>query len=374
MSRPPRVVHVAPRLFGYENIFGGGERFPLELARAMARRVPTKLICFGKRPARLRLDNLDVHVLPNWIHRGRFEFDPINPLLIRHLAPADVIHVHQTHTFLASLSLVFARLARKRIFATHLGSGGVGLHLLRDTSTWFTGHLHLSEFSRRYFGHEHLATARVVYAAVDTAQFTPTPTESAGAVVYIGRILPHKGINYLIEAVDEDVPLTIVGRRWNHAERFGALLDELAQNKRVQFLEGEKFAPEVWAPEGDNAIIARACRGALCVVLPSVHTTVFGEHYAIPELLGIALLEGMASGLPAIATDVCSLPEVVEDGVTGFIVPPNDAKALRDRIRWLRDNPDRARAMGEAARQRVLDQFSWDRVVDRCFDAYGVSA
>jgi hypothetical protein len=70
-------------------------------------------------------------------------------------------------------------------------------------------------------------------------------------------------------------------------------------------------------------------------------------------------------------TDVCSLPEVVVDGVTGFVVPPNDSVALRVKIRWLHDHPEAARRMGDAARQRVLDVFTWDRVVDRCLDAYG---
>ena len=90
------------------------------------------------------------------------------------------------------------------------------------------------------------------------------------------------------------------------------------------------------------------------------------------ELLGQTLLEGMACGAPAIATDVCSLPEVVEDGVTGFIVPPNDPTALGEKIRWLRLHPAEARRMGEAARQRVLESFTWDRVVQNCFEAYGL--
>ena len=48
----------------------------------------------------------------------------------------------------------------------------------------------------------------------------------------------------------------------------------------------------------------------------------------MPELLGQTLIEGMACGTPAICTDVASMPEVVEDGVTGFVVPPNDPAYL----------------------------------------------
>jgi D-inositol-3-phosphate glycosyltransferase len=82
------------------------------------------------------------------------------------------------------------------------------------------------------------------------------------------------------------------------------------------------------------------------------------------------LLEGMACGAPAICTAVASMPEVVEDGVSGFVVPPNNPAALREKIQWLRDHPDQAREMGRAARQRVLDKFTWATVVRRCLAIY----
>ena len=78
--------------------------------------------------------------------------------------------------------------------------------------------------------------------------------------------------------------------------------------------------------------------------------------------------------MPGITTSICSLPEVVEDGVTGFVVPPNDSAALGQKIQWLHDHPVEARQMGEAARQRVLNLFNWNRVVDRCLEAYGISS
>ena len=64
------------------------------------------------------------------------------------------------------------------------------------------------------------------------------------------------------------------------------------------------------------------------------------------------------------------MPEVVEDWVTGFVVPPNDPIALRDKLCWLRDHPGQVRAMGEAARRRVLDKFTWPEVVRRCLAIY----
>jgi glycosyltransferase involved in cell wall biosynthesis len=78
----------------------------------------------------------------------------------------------------------------------------------------------------------------------------------------------------------------------------------------------------------------------------------------------------MACGAPAVCTDVASMPEVVEDGVTGFVVPPNDPRALRQKLVWLRDNPERRREMGEAARRRVLERFTWPSVVRNCLEIY----
>jgi glycosyltransferase involved in cell wall biosynthesis len=78
----------------------------------------------------------------------------------------------------------------------------------------------------------------------------------------------------------------------------------------------------------------------------------------------------MACGTPAVCTDVASMPEVVADGVTGFVVPPNDPGGLREKLRWLRAHPAEAVEMGKAARRRVLERFTWPAVVRRCLETY----
>jgi colanic acid/amylovoran biosynthesis glycosyltransferase len=64
------------------------------------------------------------------------------------------------------------------------------------------------------------------------------------------------------------------------------------------------------------------------------------------------------------------MPEIVEDGVTGFVIPPNDAEALREKISWLLEHPQQAREMGQEGRRRVLERFTWDAVARRCLEAY----
>ena len=78
----------------------------------------------------------------------------------------------------------------------------------------------------------------------------------------------------------------------------------------------------------------------------------------------------MACGTAAICTDVASMPEVVVDDVTGFVVPPNDSETLRERLLVLRDNPGRAIEMGKMGRERVLEKFTWPATVENCLRAY----
>jgi glycosyltransferase involved in cell wall biosynthesis len=64
------------------------------------------------------------------------------------------------------------------------------------------------------------------------------------------------------------------------------------------------------------------------------------------------------------------MPEIVEDGVSGFIIEPGDSVTLRSRLEWLAAHPAEACAMGAAGRARVLERFQWSDVVTRCLDAY----
>lgn len=83
---------------------------------------------------------------------------------------------------------------------------------------------------------------------------------------------------------------------------------------------------------------------------------------SLSEGFGIVAAEAMALGKPVIASRVGGLPEVVEDGVTGILVDPDDPAALASAITVLLSDPDRARAMGEAGRVRVQENFTLERM------------
>lgn len=354
----PRVVHIVPAYFRKEGgIVGGAERYALELAKAMARRVPTTLFCFGPGPEQFQVNDLDVRIFKAAIH-VRSKGNPVSPGMLAALRGFDVIHCHQNRMLYASLSAASSRLMGRKVFASDLGGGAWDISSYVSTDRWFNGHLHISEYSRKLAKKADDPRHGVIMGGVDTEKFSPEPSVPRGdSVVFVGRLLPHKGVIDLVDAVDPDMPLELIGQPYN--ERYFADLKAAAEGKRVQFRH-----------DCDDAAIVDAYRRAQVVVLPSVYDDRYGGHSEVPELLGQTLLEGMSCGTPAICTDVASMPEVVADGETGFVVPPNDPKALGEKLRYLRDHPDEVARMGAAARRRVLDLFTWDRVVDRCLDAY----
>ena len=356
----PRVTHIVPAPFdAQQGVIGGAERYSFELARHMAARVPTRLVTFGRTAQRTKSGSLDVTVLRAHYVRGE-RSNPVSAQLWSELADATVVHCHQQHVVASSLAAVFSRLRGRRVFATDLGGGGFDVSSYVSTDRWYHGHLHISEYSRRVAGHADEPRARVILGGVDAGKFCPAdgaPAAPGGAVLFVGRLLPHKGIHDLIDAVSPDTPLRIVGRAMD-ADYLNSLRARAA-GKCVTFLH-----------DIADAQLVDEYRRALCVVLPSVYTTPDGRTTTVPELLGQTLLEGMATGRPAICTRVASMPEVVVHDETGFVVSPNDPAALRRAIDALREDPERAARMGGAARARVTRLFRWEQVVDRCLEAY----
>jgi glycosyltransferase involved in cell wall biosynthesis len=353
-----RVLHVVPSVFGDKGVVGGAERYALELARYMADELPTRIVTFGEKDDTQRIGQLEVRVLgPAHYVRGQ-RANPITASLFSEIRWANVVHCHQQHIVASSLASLTCRLTGRRVYVSDLGGGGWDISSRISTDRWYHGHLHISEYSRTVFGHSGKPWAHVIYGGVDTTKFIPDDSvERDGSVLFVGRLMSHKGVDDLIKAVPADVPLEIIGRPYD--ERYCADLLKLAEGKRVTFHH-----------HSDDDALVNAYRRALCIVLPSVYRTMYGQETNIPELLGQTLLEGMACGTPAICTKVASMPEVVKDQVTGFVTPPNDPDSLREKILWLRDHRKEAGIMGERAREHVLDAFTWPAVVRRCRQIY----
>ena len=161
-------------------------------------------------------------------------------------------------------------------------------------------------------------------------------------VLYIGVLIPRKGVHHLINAfacIAKDflqARLVIVGHEEDriYAAELKELVKRLGLDARVRFIRP--------MPQAELAICMRR---ASVFVLPSVS-----------EGLGRVVVEAMAAGTPAIGSHVGGIPEMVQDGATGFLVPPGDEAALTQKIRWVLEHPEETREMGRRA-QSFAERF-----------------
>ncbi|MDQ7815005.1 MAG: glycosyltransferase family 4 protein [Patescibacteria group bacterium] len=107
--------------------------------------------------------------------------------------------------------------------------------------------------------------------------------------------------------------------------------------------------------------------------LPDVYRA--GDVFAFPstsgaEAFGLVAVEAQACGIPVVASDLPGVRTVVEDKVTGFLSPPGDAQELAAHLRLLLENPGMRDEMGKAARQKVLEKFTWKRHIDGLVEVY----
>lgn len=178
----------------------------------------------------------------------------------------------------------------------------------------------------------------------------------APLVAVLSRLHPLKGVEYFLEAaavVVRDFPqarFIIVGDRpmWKDDVIVGdiAYLREL-QSRAIQLGLGKSVFFT-----GVRLDVAEILSEVAVSVLPS-----------LSEGLSNTLLESMAAGIPMVATTVGGNPEVVQDGVTGFLVPPRQPEALANAICRLLQSREMAVAFGQAGRRRVAEHFSVEKIV-----------
>lgn len=341
----------------YPKTAGGAERWMHETGRALALRVSVTAH-YMSRPGREPLapdgfDRLHPFHAPPLAESDRLS---VSLALLRATAGADVVHICQYGAVSTHLLALRRRLRGRSVFVTDLGSNGVPLGARLGLHALFSGFLEISHFATR---DRPADRTRVVWGGVDADRYRPGPKDAEPFALFVGRLLPHKGVDVLIEALPAGRRLVIAGRSHESHREYLALLRQMAEGKDVRFIL-----------DPDDAELARLYAAATVTVLPSVWVDVFGTRHRVPELLGLTLLESLASGTPVIASNVAALPEVVHDGDTGRVVPPGDTVALGHALEERLSDPAGSAVAGHRGRQDVLDRFTWDRVADRCLEAY----
>jgi starch synthase len=204
----------------------------------------------------------------------------------------------------------------------------------------------------------------VIHNGVDLEMFKPRMDvenlrerygiSDSPSVLYLGRMDPYKGVEYLLRAahiVVEHIPkvkfIIAGGSRFDRSN----VQDYLTSSKirRSTIFTG-------YLPRSEIPLLYSAC-----------------EVFCYPSMwegFGLTPAEAQASAKPVVAFNHCAIPEVVKHGETGILVNPGDYKKLADAIVRLLSDPDLRRRMGEEGRRRVEKLFNWDEAADKTIEVY----
>ena len=260
-------------------------------------------------------------------------------------------------------------------FANHPALAGFLVHRLTGIPFSFTAHgsdLHvdrhmlcqkvaeadfvvtISDYNRRLIldecGGRFGEKVTVIHCGVDTTVFgapTGARPDDRFTIVSVGTLHEVKGQTYLVEAcrllAESGIEFAC------HLVGDGPDRPDLAR----QIAAAGLASSVVLEGSRSRAEVAAFLRAADVLVAPSVPTK-GGKREGIP----VVLMEALASGLPAVASDLSGIPEVVEDGVTGLLVPPGNAAALARALQRLHDDRSLRQRLGLAGREKVEREFN----------------
>ncbi len=225
----------------------------------------------------------------------------------------------------------------------------------------------VSEANRRHLvklapraGRNHILR---LYNGVDLSRFKPDAVgPSSRLFVGVGRLVEKKGFKYLVEACEElrrqhpDFRCMIIGD--------GPLREDLDRKIRGANLEHQVLLAGPLPQEQLRETLSRA----VALVLPSIVTPT-GDRDALPTVL----LEAMAMGLPTISTRVGGIPEIIDDGETGWLVSPGNAAELASAMSAVLRDPGTARNKGLAGRCKAAREFDLDKNVSRLAELFRTS-
>ncbi len=205
---------------------------------------------------------------------------------------------------------------------------------------------------------------RIIPNGIDESEFTPIPNEElfrekydidGNLVLFTGRLATNKGLLTLVKSMPEileeypDTTFALVGEDEGMKSKIIGLADKLGVRDSLLITDYIE----------DYDIFKSAYSAADVYVLPSEY-----------EAFGIVLLEAMMCETPCIGTKVGGVPEVIEDGKTGYILDYGEEEKLSDKVNYLLTDDNKRKKMGKAGRKRVLKNFTWEKVASDIKDVY----
>jgi glycosyltransferase involved in cell wall biosynthesis len=193
---------------------------------------------------------------------------------------------------------------------------------------------------------------------VDSEFFRPSSLKDPNLITWVGRLVPEKGLVYLLYAMREivrvhpDVKLVIIGGGPLEA-RLVKLADGLGLRGNVRFVGSVS-----------RAEVARFLSMSSIFAFPS-----------LMEGLPLSVLEAMACGVPVVGSDIPGVNSVVKHGYNGLLVPSKDSRLLAKAVLTLLNDDKLRMVMSMNARRVILDKYSWDKVIQKLEGVYcGVAA
>lgn len=213
----------------------------------------------------------------------------------------------------------------------------------------------ISEYNRNFlkqlFGNWVLEKTHIVHCGINPNMYENTPSVANFNEVFellsIGSLRPYKGFTFLLDACDllkrsgTKFRCRIIGD--------GELRDSLATKiKNLNIGDVVEFV----GPKKQEEV-AELLSLVDCYIQPSIITST-GKMEGIP----VSLMEAMATELPVIATKISGIPELVQDGKTGWLVPQEDPQSMADAIVQVRKNPEEAARRAQTGKDLVLKEFN----------------
>jgi len=206
----------------------------------------------------------------------------------------------------------------------------------------------------------------VIRNGIDSAEYAPDPGTAVldrygvdparPAVIFVGRITRQKGVPVLLRAAASlaaEAQLVLLAGQPDTPELAGEVTGLVTSLQQTR-------SGVIWIPEMlPKREVIQLLSHATVFVCPSLY-----------EPLGIVNLEAMACGTAVVGSQVGGIPEVVVDGETGLLVPPDDPAALAAALNALLLDPARAAAMGAAGRKRAVAEFGWDTIAAQTAELY----
>jgi glycosyltransferase involved in cell wall biosynthesis len=345
-----RVAHLH-RMRG----IGGSERHLLTLLPALAERGIDTVFIGLDDPDWDPVDFYGALAVPAMRIPAPRDVDPVLLARLLRRVRADVVHTHLVHADL--YGGLAGRMRGARVVSTKhnddpFRAGAFrhverGLARLTDRVVTITDSLRRFTVERVGVPADKVETIHYGMDALPDAWGENPPDDvPAGArvVLAVARLTEQKGIDVAVRALPllpDDTVLVVLGEG-PEREKLGRLARDLGVDSRL-FLPGR--VPDVAAWLNRASVLA---------------------HPARWEGFGLGVLEGMLAGLPVVASNVSSLPELVVDGATGVLVPADDAQALAAGIERALADP----SLGAAGRQRAASEFSVARMADRFVSLY----